>query len=180
VIDVFRINSLGGLNAPTQIPSNGMTPFGFEFGRNDTLIVSEAAGGATDASSVSSYRIGLNVLNTVTPAMPTTETAACWIVMARNQRYAYTTNTGSGTVTGYRVMPGTGALMRLEFDGVSGDMGAAARPIDGSTSLDGKHMYILSAATGEVGQFFVRVNGSLEARPSTLGLPATSVGLAAR
>lgn len=180
LIDIFALSASGALGAAVQIPSSGATPFGFEFGRNDTLIVSEAAGGATDASSTSSYRIGLGSLTTVSSALPTTETAACWIVLARNARYAYTTNTGSGTLTGYRVAPGTGALTRLQFDGVSGDLGAGANPLDGATSLDGKYMYVLSPATNEIAAFFVRMNGTLEKLPSQLGLPNTAAGLAAR
>ena len=46
--------------------------------------------------------------------------------IARQQRFAYTTNTASGTVTGYRVAPGTGALTRLDASGVTGDLGAKA------------------------------------------------------
>lgn len=180
VIDVFPIMPSGGLGAPAVVPSNGATPFGFEFGRNDNLIVSEAAGGAMDASSVSAYRIGAGTLTTVTSALPTTESAACWIILARNGRYAYTTNTASGTLTGYRVSPMSGALSRLDFDGVTGDLGAGSNPLDGASSMDGRFVFVLSPATGEIASFFVRVNGSLEKLPSELGLHSTSFGLAAR
>jgi 6-phosphogluconolactonase (cycloisomerase 2 family) len=180
LIDVFAIQFGGALGSPTQLASAGATPFGFEFGRHDTLIVSEAAGGAADASSVSSYKIGLGALTTITPALPTNETAACWIILARSQRFAYTTNTASGTVTGYRVTPGTGALTRLDGDGVTGDLGAGSNPLDGATSQDGRYLFVLSPATAEIASFFVRVDGSLEKLPSRFGLPSTAFGLAAR
>lgn len=180
LIDLFPVLPGGALGSPQQIASAGATPFGFDFGRNNVLIVSEAAGGAANASTVSSYAIAPLALNVVSPAVPTTESAACWIIMARNRRYAYTTNTASGTVTGYRVSPSNGALMRLDFDGVSGDLGAGANPLDGAVSQDGKYMFVLSPATGEIAVFFVRANGSLEKLPSQLGLPSTAFGLAAR
>lgn len=180
LIDLFPILPGGALGAAVQIASAGATPFGFEFGRNNVLIVSEAAGGAADASSVSSYVIGPGALTAISSAVPTTESAACWIIMARNRRYAYTTNTGSSTVTGYRVSPVNGALTILDVDGVTGDLGAGANPLDGATSQDGKYMFVLSPATNEIASFFVRIDGSLEKLPSQLGLPSTSFGLAAR
>lgn len=180
LIDLFPVLPGGSLGAPQQIASAGVTPFGFDFGRNNVLIVSEAAGGAADASTVSSYSLAPLALNVISPAVPTTESAACWIITARNRRYAYTTNTGSGTLTGYRVSPSTGALTRLDFDGVTGDLGAGANPLDGAVSQDGKYMFVLSPATGEIAVFFVRVDGSLEKLPSQLGLPSTAFGLAAR
>jgi hypothetical protein len=39
-------------------PSTGETPFGFSFSRRGELVVSNAAGGAAGASSVSTYAIG--------------------------------------------------------------------------------------------------------------------------
>ena len=180
LIDVFAIQSGGGLGVPNQLPSAGATPFGFDFGRNDTLIVSEAAGGAPGASTVSSYRIGVGALTPVTAAMPTNQAAACWIALARQQRFAYTTNTASGTITGYRVAPGTGALTRLDASGVAGDLGAGSNPLDAATTVDGLHLFVLSPATNELASFFVRTNGTLEKLPSQFGLPTTAVGLAAR
>jgi len=71
-----------------------MTPFGFDFAGNHRLIVSEAFGGAVDASAVSSYRVdGDGDVDVVSASVPTTETAACWIEISQNRRYAYTTNT---------------------------------------------------------------------------------------
>lgn len=180
LIDVFAIQPGGALGAPAQIASAGVTPFGFEFGRNDTLIVSEAAGGAAGASTVSSYRIGIGALTPITAALPTNQSAACWVVLARQQRYAYTTNAASGTLTGYRVTPGAGALTRLDASGATGNLGAGANPLDAVTTVDGKYLFVLSPATNEIAAFFVRADGTLEKLPSQFGLPSTAYGLAAR
>ena len=56
-IDVFAVEDTGLLGAPTSYASPGMTPFGFAFGKRDQFFVSEAFGGAADASAISSYQL---------------------------------------------------------------------------------------------------------------------------
>jgi putative transposase len=79
-IDVFPVAPNGTLGAIMANASHGTTPFGFEFSDADTLIVSEAFGGAVDASAVSSYHLApTGALTVVTGSAPTHQTAACWI-----------------------------------------------------------------------------------------------------
>jgi len=180
LIDVFHIGALGALGAPAQIPSQGLTPAGFDFGANDTMIVSEIALNASDASSASSYRIGVGTLNTLTAAGPTTETGACFVAVARGAKYAYTTNPISGTVTGFRVMPQVGTLSRLHFDGVTADLGGNSRPTDAATSADGKFLFVISPNTEQLISYYVRLDGSLERLGHIDGFPMSTIGLAAR
>ena len=181
LIDLFPIQAGGALGVPTFVPSLGMTPFGFEFGKQGTLIVSEAFGGAVNASAVSSYKLGgLGVINNVSPSVPTTETAACWIAITRNGRYAYATNTGSGTVTGYRINVASGALQILNTDGITGDLGLGTNPLDEALSIDSRYLYVISPNTNEIATLRVRNDGSLEKLPSVFGLPSSARGLAAR
>jgi len=56
-IDTFLVNSEGVASAPNVQSSSGGTPFGFDFAPSGTLIVSEAAGGPSGTSAVSSYTI---------------------------------------------------------------------------------------------------------------------------
>src|SRR6266508_5394096 len=90
---------------PVQVfPSAGPTPFGFAFGKRQRLFVSEAAGGDLDASSASAYRLDKDgTLTLIQGPVPTTETAACWLVVSKDGQFAYVTNTGSGSISGYRV-----------------------------------------------------------------------------
>ena len=91
------------VGAALSTPSAGETPFGFSVS-GSTVVVSEAFGGAADASAVSSYRLGpRGRLTPLSASVGTTETAACWIAITPNARFAYTTNTGSDSVTGYRI-----------------------------------------------------------------------------
>jgi 6-phosphogluconolactonase len=176
-IDVFVVNANGTLTGPSVFPSSGTTPFGFEFSRGGVLVVSEAFGGASNASATSSYTIGSGSLNTVSASVPTTETAACWVVITSNQQYAYVTNTGSNTVTGYRLAP-NGTLTRLNDNGVTAR--TQSTPIDAAFSPNSQFLYTLDRGSGAISIFTVNANGSLTSIGTQTGLPTTSYGLAAR
>ena len=64
---------------------------------------------------------------TISGSVPTTETAACWVAISGDGRYAYVTNTASNTISGYAVSP-RGELSLLVADGISGTTGAG--PVD--------------------------------------------------
>jgi hypothetical protein len=123
------------LTRAKHFQSSGQTPFGFAV-RGPDLIVTEAFGGATDASAASSYELNRDGnLEVISPTVATTETSACWVVVTGSGRFAYTANTGSGTISGYRL--GTdGALTLLNADGVTGITGANSSPADMTLSLD--------------------------------------------
>jgi 6-phosphogluconolactonase len=176
-LDVYSVDR-GRAWGPTVFPSHGMTPFGFAFDRRDTLLVSEAFGGGANASALSSYDLDDDVptLNVIEGSAPTAQTAACWVIVARHGRYAYTTNTGSGSVTGFRVER-SGHLTRLSADGRSGITGGG--PTDGATSPDGQALFVLSPSIGTIVSFQVRADGSLQNLSSIQGVAGTASGLVA-
>src|SRR5262249_41423313 len=179
-IDTYTVGSDGLASGPNLFPSAHPTPFGFAFGKRDQVFVSEAGGGA-DASAVSSYLVADDgSLEVITPAAATTETAACWVVVTPDGRFAYTTNTGSGSMPGHRVAL-SGELALLDGDGRTGVTGAGSSPIDMALSRDGRFLYTLNSGSGTIAAFSsVRANGSLSPLRSLSGLPAGSNGLAAR
>jgi 6-phosphogluconolactonase len=179
LITTYRVGFAGRASEPTSTPAAGETPFGFAFSRRGLLIVSEAFGGAPDASTVSSYRVGWRgSVSVVDGAVPTTETAACWIVVSKDSRFAYSTNGGSGTVSGLRI-DRRGNLELLDADGVTGDTGPGSTPLDAAFSRDGRYLYVLSSGIPEVSVFRQNHDGSLTALPSAPGLPTTANGMAA-
>jgi 6-phosphogluconolactonase len=184
IIDLYSVGSDGLASDPIENPSSGMTPFGFSFDGSGHLIVSEAFGGAAGASAVSSYAINPDgSLSVISASVPTTETAACWIAITKNGRFAYTTNTGSGTITGYAVGKPTATLTILDADGVTASTGAGTMPIDIVLSNDGRFAYVLNAGELTISAFAVNAaNGSLSAVGGgvTTGLPAGTNGLAAQ
>lgn len=179
LIDVYAVGRDGRAGPPRSHQSAGKTPFGFSFGLRGQLFVSEAAGGATDASTVSSYKLTRSgTLTPISAAVPSTETAACWLVVTKNGRFAYTTNTGSASVTGLAIQP-TGKLTLLEPDGQSGRTGA--RPIDMGLSVGGRFLYTLNAGDASISGFRVmRGDGSLKPLPGIGKLPSGLNGLAVR
>src|SRR5262249_12773720 len=120
IIDTFTVGDDGLVNGRRTFSSPIPTPFGFAAGRRSRIFVSEANGGTPDGSSVSSYEVSDDgELVAVSSAVPTHQTAACWVVRTRNQRFAYDSNTGSGTISGYRVAP-SGTLQLLNSHAATG------------------------------------------------------------
>lgn len=173
----FPVLADGTLGSALITPSEGQTPFGFAFDKRGTLIVSEAFGGAADASAMSSYRPDPSGWDAVSPAVGTTETAACWVAVTPNGRFAYTTNTGSASVSGYAI-GADGSLSLLNAGGVTGSTGAA--PIDLDVSRNGRFLYTLNAGGLSISGFWVESDGALTPVGTTTGLPAGSNGLVAR
>jgi 6-phosphogluconolactonase len=178
-IGTYPVAADGSVGAPTFTPSAGETPFGFALDARGRLVVSEAFGGRPGESAVSSYAlVAGGGVAPISPSVRTGQTAACWVALTADGRFAYTTNTDSDSITGYRVAK-DGAIARLDADGVT------ARTGDGPTDLaldrTGRVLYALNAAAGSISAFEVGRHGHLRAVGAAGGLPAVAVtGLAAR
>jgi len=177
LIDTFHVSAHGLLSAITSTASTGLTPFGFSIGRHDRLFVSEAFGGAADGSAVSSYSTEGGKPEVITASAPTTETAACWLVITPNGRYLYVTNTGSASVSGFAIAS-DGTLTLITPGGKTGVTGAG--PIDAAVSWNGHFLYTLNEGDGSVTAFVVHEDGTLTPVGTTPGLPKSSNGLAVR
>lgn len=175
LIDLYAVRD-GIAGHPVTRPSAGTTPFGFAFAKRQDLIVSEAFGGAPNASAVSSYQADRNTLHVISPSVGTTQTAACWVVISKDDKYAYVTNAGSGSISSYRIAR-NGAITLL--DAQAGLTGDGSSPIDMALSSNGKYLYALGAMSNTISSFRVNANGSLTAL-GNVSVPDTAVGLAAR
>ncbi|HEY0733289.1 MAG TPA: beta-propeller fold lactonase family protein [Herpetosiphonaceae bacterium] len=180
MITTFKVNGDGEPSGPMAQPSAGQTPFGFAFRHDGTLLVSEAFGGAPNQSATSSYMLDRSGhLSVISASVSTTETAACWLVVTNDGRYAYTTNTGSSSISGYHVAK-DGSLMLLDADGVTGSTPMGSLPIDAALSKNSRFLYVLSGGSNTISGFAVADDGSLMPLGMVGGLPASAVGLAAR
>ncbi len=180
-IDTFTVAPSGRLGARVSVPSVGETPFGFAFNPEHAreLVVSDAAGGAPGAAAVTAYYAGERGARLAAGPVADHQTAACWLVITANGRYAYATNAGSGTISGYRLTRG-GGLSLLTASGVTGVTGTGSHPVEMTFSPDNHYLYALDAGTRTLSAFVVGAGGSLT--PITLsGVTLTSgaVGLAA-
>ncbi len=117
-IAVFPVQAGGTLGTPNFVDSPGSTPFGFDF-TGTTMVLSEASPVPANTSSVSSFLLNpaAAALQTVSSALPTSQDQACWIEITANGRYAYSSNTPSESISGYRVMD-DGALVPLTANSV--------------------------------------------------------------
>ncbi len=170
-----------GLPGEAQVhASSGTTPFGFAFGQRDRLFVSEAFGGAAGQSALSSYDVDDDgAVRTISGSVPTRQTSACWVAVTPDGRFAYTANTGSGSISGFAV-GFDGGVARLDNDGVTGVTGAGSAPADMAISRGGQFLYVRNGGVNTIRGFFVAPNGHLVITGTLSGLPASAVGLAAR
>lgn len=176
-VDVFSLNVSGNVTGMEVIASAAQTPFGFAFGKRDILVVSDAAGGAANAGAVSSYFLANNAEHhTVSGSVADNQTAPCWIAITKDGRFAYTTNTGSGTVSSYAV----GYAGQLYLSGQTTDVGASSAPVDEAIGPDSRFLYVLGPGTGIIDGFGIAVNGLLSLDATVSGLPASASGLAVR
>jgi len=166
-LETFAIGQDGALGDPVVTPSAGSVAFGFDFTVRGQVIVSEAASG-----SASSYDMNADgSLRVVSAAAPTLQRATCWLIVDNSGRFAYTSNAGSATITGFGISA-NGALTRLTETGVSGDLGAGAQPLDLDMSKNGQFLFVLENGTGTIGAFEVAGDGSLTPLADTPGLVA--------
>ena len=179
-ISTYPVGPNGAAGAGVATNASGTTPFGFGFTNSGFLVVSEAFGGAANASAVASYDAeGDGTWDVVSPSVSTTETAACWIVVTNSGRYAYTTNAGSGTISGYAIHQG--GLTLLDANGVTGNIGAGSGPSDMAVSRDSKYLYARATNPNRIAVFSIEADGSLTSLSGgATGLPAGWNGLAAR
>lgn len=176
LIDLYKVNRRGLATGPVAQASAGVTPFGFAFAEDDTLVVSEAFGGAANASAVSSYRLDDDQLQLVSASVPTGETAACWIVISKDGKFAYSTNAGSESVSGYRVDDDGNLTL---FNSRAGETGVGTGPTDASKSRNGRFVYVLSPRSQTVIGFEMQADGSLVSIGSFGGLQPNAAGIVA-
>jgi 6-phosphogluconolactonase len=175
----FAVDGDGRLSPATVTDSPSPTPFGFAFGRRDTLLVSEAVGGAAGASTLSSHRLsGDASVTTVSAAIPSGQSAACWVVTTRDGRFAYVSNTASGNLSAYRISSGGAATLDAA---IAAETGAGSGPTDMALDRNSRFLYSLNPRNSTISAFRVQSNGTLqliEHEPS--GLDRFATGLVAR
>src|SRR3569623_1837508 len=174
-LDTFAVQS--GVAQPGNFQASaGQQPFAFDFSPEGFLIVAEVGNGTATGSSASSYSISASgALTPITPALPTHQGAACWIVAAGG--YAYISNAATANITGL-VVSEAGALTLHEASGVTATSGPGS--IDVAVTPDNGYLYALAGNPHEVFPFAIASDGSLAAQPALPGVPTASAGLVAR
>lgn len=178
-LNTYTIDENGLPSAPIDNTSNGMTPFGFAFNNQDTLIVSEAFGGAPNQSAASSYSASEDgVLSVISGSVPNSQTASCWVVTTNNGKSAFVSNTASGTISSYDIGPGNGELILV--NAVAADTGAGSAPIDMALNNSSHFLFVLLGGSQSVASYRVERDGSLTSIDIEGGLPLGAQGIAAK
>jgi len=172
-IDVLAVGDDGGLGSPHTTISTGATPFGFDFDSGGHLVISDAVGGAPGASALTSYRVHESGALSPISFVPDLQTAACWVVVDRRGGHAFTTNTGSGTVSSYDIARAGALTLHASVAAVTG-----GHPIDEALGRDGRELFVLDAS-GRILSSAVLASGDLgPVSVAATGLPASATGLA--
>jgi 6-phosphogluconolactonase len=177
-IVTFRVDRDGVASEGLVQAASGVTPFGFAFGKRDQVFVSEAFGGAPLSSAVSSYTVGADgMLTTVAGSVPTTQTAACWVVVTPSGRFAYATNAGSASISAFAV-DFDGTITLMPGNGRAAETGAG--PADVAITGNGQYVYTRNSGSNTISAFEVGGDGTLRPVPTSAATPTGANGLAAR
>jgi 6-phosphogluconolactonase len=174
VVGTFRVKNDGSVNPGIFTHSVGMTPFGFDFSRNQFMIVSNAAGGAAAAGTVTSYFIRNNGKPVdINGAVPDHQAAPCWIAITKNGRFVYTTNTATNNISSYYVAP-WGGLYLVHSEEVKTGMA----PVDIVVAANNYFVYELNSKSNTIGEYYRKFFGHLALIGNETGLPVSATGLA--
>jgi 6-phosphogluconolactonase (cycloisomerase 2 family) len=174
VIDVFSVDWHGAAGPAVGHQAPTPNPFGFSFAGQNNLLVSDAgfvatpSGSAANPSdsppnpadpsqffgSAASFKLSPSGGLTFKGDFPSGGRAACWLVVTKDNRYAFVTNTlaapagsaagigsGQGVVAAYAISP-HGRLTLLGQTNAS----PGGFPGDEALSSDSKYLYVLNPA----------------------------------
>jgi len=157
-IDVYPVDENGVAGPPTAMPSSGLTPFGFAFGRGGNMFVSEAFAATPGAAAMSSYSVdNAGLLTPITQSLHNGQTASCWVVISGRQ--ILVSNTASGTISSY-MANSNGELQLINGEAINTGPGSA--PIDMATASHGRarehhnqdgFVYVIESGDHTIGGF---------------------------
>ena len=160
IIDAFTIGADGRASAkPIPNASNGIRPFSLAFRNDGKLIVVESFNALDNRSAASSYQSHPNgTLSLISGSVPNGQTDVCWVVVTNDQRYAFTANFASGTISSYRFNSSGGLVL---INGRAAVLGDTTQPVDLALSADGRYLYLLLRGAGAVASFRIEEGGRL-------------------
>jgi len=181
LIDSFTVRPDGRLTpaAGSPVAAEAAGPFGSEFSPSNPtrLYVSNAHGGAGNGS-ISAFSVASDGGLTSIGGSPYRDgqTAPCWVEISHDGRFLFTVNTGSTSISSYRI----NADGSLTYDSTTGfRSGPGIRPFDARLDPSGSYLYVVDAALDAVSGFRVSGGALSELAGSAFGLPsgATPFGI---
>jgi 6-phosphogluconolactonase len=173
---VYPVERDGLLGDAAAAPSSGPTPYGFAFAGDTTLVVTEAFGAEKGKAAASSYRLVGTTAEPLSRSVGNGRSEICWAVVARDGRYAFTTNFADGAVSCYAIASDGSITLADPLAGTAVEGQAGLR--DEDLSRDGRFLYAVDADAGRIFGWSVEA-GQLAPLGSWDGLPPTVAGVAA-
>jgi 6-phosphogluconolactonase len=154
-IDVFPVLANGTLGTIVTDKTVGPGTFSATFAPSGVALVAETGpAGATNGSSISSYAVQTNgTLTAVSSSIPTLGAATCWVAVTPSGRFAYTSNAGTASVSGFAIAA-NGALSPIPGT-VVGTNPTGSTNLDIAISSDGRFAYTLNTGKGAIGAFAI-------------------------
>jgi len=168
-IDVFQVEGNGLLSTtPVRNPAATPVPFAFTFTPAGRLAMGEAG-----MSTVTTYDVRRDGTVSDPKSQADGQTALCWI--ERVGPYYYVSNTGSNTLSGFRIshdgrpslVTSTGVVARTE-----------PGPIDLTSPAGTPFLYAQTGVGGTIDAFLVNRDGTLTNVGNVNGLPVGMEGIA--
>ncbi len=162
---------------PLKRPSAVPTPFGFEFGDRDYVFITEANGGGPGVTA--SYRVNRETgeVSSLVDLIDQGD-ATCWTVLSRDQTVGYSVNTGSGTVSLYRINF-NGTIEPFFGSNTGFVVPTGASPRDAVITQNNHFFYTLNNGDGEIRAFSVNRTGRIFGRGS-VPVPTSVTGIISR
>jgi 6-phosphogluconolactonase len=155
-LSVYPVKKDGTTSCPIVNNSSGLGPFGSRFTLSKIFIVAEAG-----TNALSSYTLNHNgLLGVISDSIKNGQQATCWVVTTPNGEYAYTSNTGSRTISLYRICE-NGSLDYIKSIYSTPERTDLGAPIDNGISPCGHYFYVLNGNQGSISVFGVESNGNL-------------------
>lgn len=182
LVKTFALDDDGIMRQAWSALANNPTPLAVAVGHHDLVLTTEGNDtghrvGSPNGATISSYRMKENgALEAIDRAVHVNKTGTCWVRFSPDGRFAFTGDTGSGTVSSFAVSR-DGSLTLL---GAADTGGLVSVPIDLTVTPNGKFLYVLASFMGKVEGFRIEENGSLTPVGSANGLPITIQGIASR
>jgi 6-phosphogluconolactonase (cycloisomerase 2 family) len=149
-IDVFAVQPDGRLSAsPTTDSLPGAVPFAAVFDQAGRIVLAEGG-----PNAIATFTLSHGGTLTQLDVKDTGQMATCWVVRAG--QYYYTSNAGSGSLSGYSVSQ-SGKLTAL------GNTATDAGTVDAASAAGGQFVYAQTGKAGVVDEFAVRAGGALTA-----------------
>lgn len=172
-IRTFVVNAGGYAQPGTNTAAAGKTPFGFCYGRSNTLVVTHAEANAAGQSVGANYAgNNSNTLSVVNGSVATSQSGSGCVAGTIFGRYAFVTNNISNNISSYYIAPSGNLVL------VNGSAAATGNaPTDICLSNSNLFVYAINSGDGTISAYLRGVLGTLIPIGTTSGVTTFGAGL---